>query len=1276
MRARASSAFKDNDIDGHSLLALDIFTLKSELELSSFGLRIKLISAIDALRSLTKDQPTSTPVSQQPAQGSSPHRNLSKASGKDPFITFGSNKPLVRFSKYFMCRNFDWSDSNCESNRLAADSRVFNLLPRARQISEVEVSDFSIKLRLERPQAFRATTVSIQKKLKRFLSGSNLTVFDADFIAAEDMIDENAFYSKLKQVGVLAIWSPRSRNSNSPLTSVRVFKRSVDGVIFDFLDNSGSYVFNTCRRSSHLNRQSYISDNDEVFPLYGESDHELYTSDSEWETEAANLIPVEPDIPTDVEADMQTARAENNLTVSVEREQTGAVHHWITTEIAKRVDAYRNQWRQEIFPNIQFKARSVYDTRLQCLQGYRKRLIDITGRLLPKITEAIVEVCLVDCRGLASEESITNSVDRVCQNLQMCVYEQMELEWRCQICKSSKPPASVAAFEKIKGKRKANRITTGSESETWSDFLGSSEDASDLEIQVSEETEDEEDKGPSDQKEDGDVASDCIQDHLQDDGSGEDHRTTCPLPSAINSESAGALAAILATYDYPDSPSPALPENFYFSVPEVAKLSTYQPFVVFSLSHILRSRLDDEFDFKTDAQLLSQDLHAEFNEWYRFNEIALKTEENTIISPNSEQMQGSDEEESFKPPPKKGRRNLRPIGKESASARKIRELNKSIQAEISERAQRQTSILPKNMEKVLINLGHSEFEAPIYIDDFLALKLKPHQIKGVQFLWRSTIMVKNEDDEKNPVHQGCVLAHAMGLGKTLQVITFLHTLQREVKLNNPCLPEHLRTGGILIVCPSVVVDNWVNEILKWIPAKERDDVMGDTENIDQVESWNDRRGLFILSYNRLRYILAEEHGRIQASADATTASDSVKAKKFWSYFISPGPKLVICDEGHMTAMAKKENELTAGLAALQEYFKTTDHVDWDDVSLSQKMVFINYAVAKCSEIGDKVLIFSRSIPTAHFLLSMLKKQHKVQILTGSTPASVRQKLIDDFNNQALGFQVFVISTVAGGVGINITSANRVIIVDQGWNPRLESAPFGVYLRINENLLIRPNSGEEQAIARSYRFGQQKKVFVYRLVLCGGLDEKLLMNSIHKIALASQVVDQKNMEKTSYKNIMKQYFTQPPENPQSEVLLNVDYGDAVLMGFLKIYAAGVVKVELHAEFIREVESDWSEQQFEDAKEALTMEVHRRKNKLPFTEISPRENISVRAIPIESLLDFEFPDEKRDDEDVIDVDAWDSAGLLDVPSSDVMQRSELGSMAAILHRVGEMTGSGLQ
>lgn len=75
--------------------------------------------------------------------------------------------------------------------------------------------------------------------------------------------------------------------------------------------------------------------------------------------------------------------------------------------------------------------------------------------------------------------------------------------------------------------------------------------------------------------------------------------------------------------------------------------------------------------------------------------------------------------------------------------------------------------------------------------------LKPHQLEGISFLWKKIIQ------EKIP---GCILAHAMGLGKTLQVVLFIESI---LKL------QPKRFKHILILTPKIVVGNWKSEFKKW-----------------------------------------------------------------------------------------------------------------------------------------------------------------------------------------------------------------------------------------------------------------------------------------------------------------------------------------------------------------------------------------------------------------------------------------------------------------------------
>lgn len=169
--------------------------------------------------------------------------------------------------------------------------------------------------------------------------------------------------------------------------------------------------------------------------------------------------------------------------------------------------------------------------------------------------------------------------------------------------------------------------------------------------------------------------------------------------------------------------------------------------------------------------------------------------------------------------------------------------------------------------------------------------------------------------------------------------------------------------------------------------------------------------------------------------------------------------------------------------------KETNGKDIANPELSQKVSLLLVVLDQARAIGDKVLVFSESIPTLDYLEELFKQQSRaVQRLDGSTPVSKRQGMVKAFNAGRAGeSEIYLISTKAGGVGLNIQGANRVVIFDFKWNP------------VNE----------QQAVGRSYRFGQRKTVYVYRFVIAGSFEEELQNRSIFKTQLASRVVDKTN-----------------------------------------------------------------------------------------------------------------------------------------------------------------------
>ena len=125
--------------------------------------------------------------------------------------------------------------------------------------------------------------------------------------------------------------------------------------------------------------------------------------------------------------------------------------------------------------------------------------------------------------------------------------------------------------------------------------------------------------------------------------------------------------------------------------------------------------------------------------------------------------------------------------------------------------------------------------------------------------------------------------------------------------------------------------------------------------------------------------------------------------------------------------------------------------------------------------GDKVLVFSRSVRLLRMLRILFQHTaYNVSYLDGAMSYDDRAREVDGFNRDPNQF-VFLISTKAGGVGLNIASANKVVVVDPDWNPATDS----------------------QAQDRAYRIGQARDVEVFRLVSAGTIEELVYARQIYK-----------------------------------------------------------------------------------------------------------------------------------------------------------------------------------
>ena len=135
--------------------------------------------------------------------------------------------------------------------------------------------------------------------------------------------------------------------------------------------------------------------------------------------------------------------------------------------------------------------------------------------------------------------------------------------------------------------------------------------------------------------------------------------------------------------------------------------------------------------------------------------------------------------------------------------------------------------------------------------------------------------------------------------------------------------------------------------------------------------------------------------------------------------------------------------------------------------------------------SHKLLVFSQFTEMLHLIRDDLKKNNiSFCYLAGSTTANKRQEQVEQFQGDD-SIKVFLISLKAGGVGLNLTAADYVYLVDPWWNP----------------------AAEQQAIDRTHRIGQTQKVFAYKMICKDSVEEKILKLQEKKKSLANELISE-------------------------------------------------------------------------------------------------------------------------------------------------------------------------
>ncbi|KAH9944195.1 P-loop containing nucleoside triphosphate hydrolase protein [Epithele typhae] len=416
------------------------------------------------------------------------------------------------------------------------------------------------------------------------------------------------------------------------------------------------------------------------------------------------------------------------------------------------------------------------------------------------------------------------------------------------------------------------------------------------------------------------------------------------------------------------------------------------------------------------------------------------------------------------------------------------------------------------------------------------LKLMPFQVDGVNWLCHNW-----------NIDQNCILADEMGLGKTVQIVTYLGYII-----------STFGASPALVVVPNSTLTNWVREFERWAPNLRVVPFYGEAKARDIIKRYelfhtkiakdttgakyhvlvttyetitNSREFSLFKTTPRWEMLVVDEGQRLKS--DASLIFRRLKELNTFHRVIMTGTPLnnnirelfnlmnfLDPDEWEdLEGLSKEYEELTDELVK-QLHSQNLDILrKLAEGSSTQKnkaaltktnMNNILMQLRKCLQHPYLVseTIEPRGLPpneTHERLFSialdvvedfLVGENIKYLRLDGSTKQLDRQKGMDEFNKPNSDILIYLLTTRAGGVGINLWSADTVIVFDPDFNPHQDL----------------------QAIARAHRYGQQKTVLVFKFMVKESAEERIMQTGKKKLILDHLIVQKMDDEEGSKEDV--------------------------------------------------------------------------------------------------------------------------------------------------------------